>query len=86
MCQSNILKMCLGTVRPFLEYAVPVWQDIPAYLSKSIERVQKRALTIIYPEVESYAYALQLGKLDRLDDRSKGVARGGPGVPVTPPW
>ena len=51
------------------EYAVPVWQDILAYLSEAIERVQKRALNIIYPEEESYAHALQLGKLDRLDDR-----------------
>ena len=32
-------------------------------------RVQKRALNIIYPEAESYAHALQLGKLDKLDDR-----------------
>ena len=38
-------------------------------LSEAIERVQKRALNIIYPEAESYAHALQLGKLDRLDDR-----------------
>ena len=52
-----------------MEYAVPVWQDIPAYLSEAIERVQKRALNIVYPEAESYAHALQLGKLDRLDDR-----------------
>ena len=46
-----------------------MWQNIPAYLSEAIERVQKRALNIIYPEAESYAHALQLGKLDRLDDR-----------------
>ena len=52
-----------------LEYAVPVWQNIRAYLSEAIERVQKGALNIIYPEAESYAHALQLGKLDRLDDR-----------------
>ena len=38
-------------------------------LSEAKERVQKRGLNIIYPEVESYALALQLGKLDRLDDR-----------------
>ena len=67
--QPNILRIYLSTVRPVLEYAVPVWQDIPAYLPKAIERVQKRALNIIYPEAESYAHALQLGKLDRLDDR-----------------
>ena len=62
-------RIYLSTVRPVLEYAVPVWQNIPAYLSEAIERVQKRALNIIYPEAESYAHALQLGKLDRLDDR-----------------
>ena len=38
-------------------------------MSEAIERVQKRALNIIYPEAESYAHALQLGNLDRLDDR-----------------
>ena len=68
VCQPNMLRIYLGSVRPVLEYAVPVWQDIPAYLSEAIERVQKRALNIIYPEAESYAHALQLGKLDRLDD------------------
>ena len=66
--QPNILRIYLNTVRPVLEYAVPVWQNIPAYLSEAIERVQKRALNIIYPEAESYAHALQLGKLNRLDD------------------
>ena len=38
---TNVL---VSTVRPVLEYAVPVWQNIPAYLSEAIERVQKRAL------------------------------------------
>ena len=67
--QPNIWRIYLSTVRPVLEYAVPVCQNIPAYLSKAIERVQKRALNIIYPEAESYAHALHLGKLDKLDDR-----------------
>ena len=67
--QPNTLRIYLSTVRPVLEYAVPVWQNTPAYLSEAIERVQTRALNIIYPEAESYAHALQLGKLDRLDDR-----------------
>ena len=38
-------------------------------LSEAIERVQQRALNIIYPEAESYAHGLQLGRLDRSDDR-----------------
>ena len=66
MCQPNILRICLSSVRPVLEYAVPVWQDIPVYLSEAIERVHKRALNIIYPEAESYAHVLQLGKLDSI--------------------
>ena len=35
--QPNILGMYLSTVRPVLEYAVLVWQNIPAYLSEAIE-------------------------------------------------
>ena len=70
MPQPKMLRIYLDSVRPVLEYAVPVSQDIPAYLSEAIERVQKRALNIIYPEAESYSHELQLGNLDRLDDRS----------------
>ena len=64
--RARVWRIYLSTIRPVLEYAEPVWQDISAYLSEAIERVQKRALNIIYPEAESYAHALQLGKLDRL--------------------
>ena len=41
MAQDNILKVYQGTVIPVLEYAVPVWQAIPDYLSDVIEGVQK---------------------------------------------
>ena len=67
--QPKMLMIYLRSVRPVLEYAVPFWQDIPAYLSEAIEQVQNRALNIIYPKAESYAHALQLGNLERLDDR-----------------
>ena len=43
--QPNILRIYLSTVWPVLEYAVPVWQNIPAYLSEAIEQVQKKGLT-----------------------------------------
>lgn len=36
VCQPNILRIYISTVRPVLEYAVPVWQDIPTYLSEAI--------------------------------------------------
>ena len=52
VAQDNILKVFLSTVRPVLEYAVPVWQAIVDYLSDVIEGVQKRALRLIYPVTE----------------------------------
>ena len=46
------------------------WKGSKRFVALSNGSYQrKRALNIIYPEAESYAHALQLGKLDRLDDR-----------------
>ena len=42
--KASILKEYLTTIRPVLEYAVPVWQSVPDYLADVIESVQKRAL------------------------------------------
>ena len=52
-----------------LEYAVPVWQAIPDYLSEAIEVVQKRSLKIIYPEYDSYTDALNLADIPTLKSR-----------------
>ncbi len=52
-----------------LEYAVPVWQAIPDYLSQAIEVVQKRSLKIIYPECHSYTDVLNLADLPTLKSR-----------------
>ena len=42
----------ITVIRPVLEYACQVWHfNIPEYLSDDIERVQKRALRIILPEL-----------------------------------
>ena len=43
--RASILKEYLTTIRPVLEYAVPVWQSVADYLADVIESVQKRALT-----------------------------------------
>ena len=51
--QKNILKVYLTTIRPVLEYAVPIWQAIPDYLSKKIESIQRRAFRIILPLTKS---------------------------------
>ena len=67
--QNNLLKVYLCTVRPVHEYAVPIWKNIPDYLSKEIESVQKRALQIIFSESESYAEALNFAQLPTLTTR-----------------
>ncbi len=64
--KDNIQKVYSTTVRPMLEYAVPVWQAIPDYLSEAIEVVQERSLKIIYPECDSYTDALNLADLPTL--------------------
>ena len=51
-----------------------MWQAVPAYLSHKIERVQKRALHITYPEEESYGHALQLGEIHSLDKRREPLS------------
>ena len=63
-----------------------VWHNaLPAYLSSEIERVQMRALKIIYPR-SSYQEALQRAKIARLEDRRNDlcmrafdkITKGGP--------
>ena len=43
---ADLLKVYFALIRSVLEYCCPMW---PVKLSDSIERVQKRALRIIYP-------------------------------------
>ena len=46
---------------------------LPSYLSEDLERLQKRAMKIIYPEL-SYAKALELSGLPTLYDRRESIA------------
>ena len=49
---SDIINFHCTTIRPVLEYCVPVFHyAFPQYLSEDIERVQKRILCIICPQV-----------------------------------
>ena len=41
---DSMLKVYTSSVRFVLEYAMPVWQTIPSYLSDKIESMQKRVL------------------------------------------
>ena len=56
--KSLILFYCT-CIRSILEYACQAFHtNLPAYLSDQIERVQKRVLRILFPEV-SYGKALE---------------------------
>ena len=72
---KNMLKVYLAIIRPILEYAVPVWQAIPEYLSQKIESVQKRAFKIIKPGEESYEELLTVFNVEKLQSRREKLCR-----------
>ena len=66
---ADLLVIYVALVRSVLEYCCVVWHNaLPAHLSSEIERVQMRALRIIYPR-SSYQEAFQRAKIARLEDR-----------------
>ena len=67
--QRNILKVYLTTIRPVLEYTVPIWQAIPDYLSERIESIQTRALRIIFPSIDNYNEAMMMAQIPTLESR-----------------
>ena len=72
--KEMILFFCT-CVRPILEYASPVFHySLPSYLSNDIERIQRRALKIIYPNL-SYQEALVKSGLQNLHNRQDLLCR-----------
>ena len=67
--EMSILKVYLTTIRPVLEYAIPVRQAIPDYLSDKIESLQKWVLHIVFPYIDSYNSALLAAGLETLEHR-----------------
>ena len=61
-------------IRSILEYACPVFhRSLPAYLSDDLERLQKRALRIIYLHVH-YNRALEVSRISTLFERRETIA------------
>ena len=54
-------------LRSILEYACVIFPELPQYLSDSLERIQKRALVIIFPG-STYSEALNLSGIPTLQD------------------
>ena len=61
--------------RAIVEYASPVFHyGIPNYLSKDIERIQLRAMRIIFPRSrKSYNEAISLSNLGKLEERRQAA-------------
>ena len=67
----DIICFYLTCIRPVLEYCAPLYHHaLPDYLSKDIERIQKRALSIISPGL-SYDDSLSMFNMASLEDRRK---------------
>ena len=87
---SPVDLVCIycSLVRSILEYACVVFANLPKYLSHDLERVQKRALAIIFPFLP-YASALAKAGISTLEERrdvacAKFVSKIIPGNPLHP--
>ena len=67
---NDIASFYSPWIRPVLEYCAPVLDHaLPGYLSEELERVQRRALSIISPNDMSYHERLSSCNLETLKDR-----------------
>ena len=68
---KDLVLIYTSFIRPTLEYAVPVWlSGITKQQCTTIEGIQKRARRIVLgPDYERYHDALQVCKLDTLEQR-----------------
>lgn len=67
--QCDLLEVYCSLIRSLLEYCSVVWHPcLPAYLSDSVEKVQKRALHIIFGHNE-YDVCLEMSNLKKLSER-----------------
>ena len=82
-CLSQLKRSGLGTqeliqfyrtcIRPLTEYACPVFHDsLPKYLSEELERIQRRAMRIIFP-FKPYQEALAQAGLETLSARRQSL-------------
>jgi len=72
---KDTLLFYTTSIRPVSEYAYPVFHNaLPQYLSNEMERLQKRALRIIQPDL-SYAEALVALDITSLYERRQALSK-----------
>ena len=71
---EELMLFYITCIRSILEYTCPVFhRALPGYLSEDLERLQKRALRIIYPGM-SYNQALEFSGLPTLFKRREEIS------------
>ena len=71
--RKSLIQFYCACIRSALEYACQAFDSsLPAYLSNQIERVQKRVLRTLFPEV-SYSNALEEAGLKTLFNRHEDL-------------
>ena len=74
ICASDLVLLYCSTIRSVLEYACQVFHfSFPSYLSEELERIQKRALRIIFPSA-SYNSAVKEAGIPSLYDRRASLS------------
>ena len=72
--ENNLVAVYCSLIRSILEYGSVAFAHFPNYLSNTLEGIQKRALSIIYPE-SSYDVALKRSNLTTLVSRRADACR-----------
>jgi hypothetical protein len=73
IAKKDLVTFYTTCIRPITEYACPVFHNgLPKYLSYGLERIQKRALRVLFPYC-SYTEALELCCLPSLYDRRESL-------------
>ena len=85
---KDIVAIYCALVRSILEYASVVFADLPKYLDNALEDVQKRALSIIWPDLP-YEHTLEKAAIQTLSARRAGacerfICKIRPGHPLYP--
>ena len=69
--EEDIIAYYHTCIHPVIDYACPLFHHaLPSYLQQGLERIQKRALAIMYPGL-TYGDALAKASLETIQDHHR---------------